>query len=73
MNKHRYPIWFAEGDFNKLKFQTKTAVLATLIKELEKDGEKHKSTDLLADKIMKIIEVSWKKIRGRMEVPILPE
>jgi len=66
-NEHRYPIWFSDDDYLKLKFNTQSAIMSVLLKTY---GD-NPTMDKALPKLMHVIELSWKKIRGR-DIPIIP-
>jgi hypothetical protein len=67
-NNHRYPIWFSDDDYQKLKFQTQSAIMSVLLKNYGDNPE----LDKALPKLMHVVELSWKKIRGR-NIPIIPK
>jgi hypothetical protein len=67
-NNHRYPIWFSDDDYQKLKFQIQSAIMSVLLKNY---GD-NPSLDKALPKLMHVVELSWKKIRGR-NIPIIPK
>jgi len=68
MNKHGYVIWWAEGDYKKLQFQTESAIMKVLLAEYGDTPAMEKALP----KLMHVTELTWKKIRGR-DIPIIPK